>query len=108
MAVFLPISILELSLRPFFELKTKTTIFVRDDVLGWRLRPNSNDIWGGVRVKINGKGLRGPELAYSKPPDVLRILYLGDSVTFGYTLNSYTETFPMSLKIGWRTSSQPK
>jgi len=94
MAVLLPISILELSLRPFFELNTKTTIFLRDSELGWRLRPNSNDIWGGVRVKINGKGLRGPELAYSKPPDVFRILHLGDSVTFGFMLNSYKEAFP--------------
>ena len=94
MTVFLPISIIELSLRPFFNLNRKTTIFEKDPDLGWRLRPNSNGIWGGVRVKINGKGLRGPELTHSKPPDVLRILYLGDSVTFGYTLDSYTETFP--------------
>lgn len=97
LTIFLVIFIPELTLRPFVDLDDdgkKTTIFIRDSELGWRLRPNSEDLWGDVRVRINGKGLRGPELQYRKPPNVFRILYLGDSVTFGFMLESYEETFP--------------
>ena len=93
--LFLPLSILELSLKPFM---ISTTIFIKDPELGWRLKPNSKDAWGGVIVKINGKGLRGPELDYAKPPDVIRILYLGDSVTFGYKLENYEQTFPYRIE----------
>jgi len=98
--IFLLILILEVSLRPFVikDKNTKTTIFIRDNALGWRLRPDFEDIWGGVKVKINGKGLRGPELDYDKPADVFRILYLGDSITFGYVLKSYEQTFPYLIE----------
>lgn len=94
LTLFLPLFILELSLKPIADLSEKTTIFIRDDKLGWRLRPNSEDIWCGVKVKINGKGLRGPELDYSKPYNAVRILYLGDSITFGHMLKSHEQAFP--------------
>jgi lysophospholipase L1-like esterase len=93
--IFLPLSILELSLKPFM---ISTTIFMRDSELGWKLMPNSEDAWGGVVVTINGKGLRGPELNYAKSSDVRRILYLGDSVTFGYKLATYEQTFPYLIE----------
>jgi lysophospholipase L1-like esterase len=86
--------ILELSLKPFAESRQLTTIFVRDSELGWKLKPNAEDVWGEVPVKINGKGFIGPELDYTKPPGVKRILYLGDSVTFGYRLKDYRQSFP--------------
>lgn len=95
LVILLPLSILEYSLKPFM---TVTTIYMTDVDLGWRLRPNSEDAYGGVVVKINSKGLRGPELDYAKPSDVIRILYLGDSVTFGYGLGSYKETFPYLIE----------
>lgn len=47
--------------RPDFEL----------DLHGWDIRTNSH-------------GLRGPERAIPKPPDVKRIVFVGDSVTFGW------------------------
>jgi lysophospholipase L1-like esterase len=86
--------IVEFSLRPFVEARQLTTIFMRDDRLEWKLKPNAEDVWGGVRVKINSKGLIGPEVDYAKPPDVKRILYLGDSVAFGFRLDSYRLSFP--------------
>ncbi len=93
---FVPLSVLELSLRPIVKRgeEPKTTIFMRDPQLGWRHKPNSEGIWGRTIVKINGKGLRGPELDYAKPPNTTRILFLGDSVTFGDQLKSYEQTFP--------------
>jgi lysophospholipase L1-like esterase len=42
--------------------------------------------------------LRGPELDYDKAPGVFRILYLGDSVTFGYRLEKYEDTFPFVVE----------
>ena len=94
----IPITVLELAFKPFVSTEA-TTIFMRDEALGWRLRPNTIGTWGGVPVKINAKGLRGPEVAYTKPADTFRILYLGDSVTFGFLLFHDEETFPYQVEM---------
>ena len=99
LSVGIPLFVLELALRPFLTLEHETTsIFLRDDNLGWRMRPGAEDVWMGVHVSINDKGLRGPELDYNKPPGVTRILYLGDSVTFGFKLPSHDQTFPYQIQ----------
>ncbi len=99
LVTFLLIFIPEVSLRPFAVFTDpKTTIYIRDAELGWKHRPNSEDVWRDIVVKINGKGLRGPELDYAKPDGVIRILYLGDSVTFGDGLESYEQTFPYVIE----------
>lgn len=93
----LPIFVLEVTFRPFVDFKPKldmTTIFVKDDDLGWKLRPNAQDVWGAHVVKINPKGLRGPAVDYAKAAGVIRVLYLGDSVTFGSGLGNFEDTFP--------------
>jgi hypothetical protein len=38
---------------------------------------------GRVRYRINNLGFRGPDVAAEKPPEVRRVLCLGDSFTFG-------------------------
>jgi lysophospholipase L1-like esterase len=43
-----------------------------------------NDSYIGVPVRINALGLRDDELAIPKPAGTVRILAIGDSVTFGY------------------------
>ncbi|HEX5067794.1 MAG TPA: SGNH/GDSL hydrolase family protein [Myxococcota bacterium] len=88
----LPLSLLDCGLRPFVE--PKTTVYVADEALGWKLKPGHEDEYGGVRVAINAKGLRGPELAFEKPPESFRILWLGDSVTFGYGVEAVDALFP--------------
>ena len=96
-AFTLPVYVLEVALRPFADFQQrgkKTTIYIPDPELGWKHRPNAEDEWSGTPVKINAKGLRGPELPYEKPAGVTRILYLGDSVTFGDQLKSDEEVFP--------------
>lgn len=99
LTLVLPISLLEATLRPFAQLNFKTTtIFEKDPDLGWKLKPQANDIWCGKKVSINAKGVRGPELPYERAPSAKRILYLGDSVTFGCRLASYQHTFPYLIE----------
>jgi hypothetical protein len=40
---------------------------------------------GGARVHVNALGVRGPEVAATRPPGATRLLFLGDSVTWGGT-----------------------
>jgi lysophospholipase L1-like esterase len=96
--VALPLAWLEIGLRPFVPPHEKTTtIFVRDDELGWKLRPGAVDQWGGVEVRINERGFRGPVVPYERAPGKRRILFLGDSVTFGYTIARWEDTWPHVL-----------
>src|SRR5215467_3718595 len=54
---------------------------VYDPLLSWRLRPGG---WLPGRVaRINSHGLVGPEFAWRKPSHTIRVLALGDSVTYG-------------------------
>jgi lysophospholipase L1-like esterase len=87
-----PPLLLDLALQPFIE--PKTELFVRDPELGWRLRPNTSSEWGHVRIEVNAKGLRGPEVGYARTSGALRILYLGDSVTIGFGIERVADTYP--------------
>lgn len=68
-----------------------------DSDLGWRWRESQSFSGQGVTYHFDSVGLRtaefGEEVDFSKP----RILFIGDSVTFGFGLN-YRQTFP--AKIG--------
>jgi len=88
LALVLPLALAELALQPLVRARQseRTTIFQRDAELGWRLRPGARGRWAGVEVEINDKGVRGPELPYEKPAGVRRIVWLGDSVTFGFRI----------------------
>ena len=48
------------------------------------VKPGSHYEWQGIPVDINSHGLRGPETTYEKPPNMFRILNLGDSVVMGW------------------------
>ena len=92
LTVFTVVTVTELSLNPFVH--SPTSIFEEDDELGWKLKPNAEGVWGKELIKVNGKGLIGPELDYMKKEGAYRILYLGDSVTFGYRLDDYKKGYP--------------
>ncbi len=93
-ALLVPFASAEIALRPTVKHSGKSTsLFVKDERLGWKLRPNADDNWGDTRVVINSRGLRGPEVPYQRT-DAFRILYLGDSVTFGYTLERAEDAYP--------------
>jgi lysophospholipase L1-like esterase len=99
LALLLPWTDLELCLRAFVELESpETNLFLRDRDLGWRLRPGADTDWGGYRVQINQQGLRGPPLPFVRESESLRILYLGDSVTFGYKLQKAEHSFPFQTE----------
>ena len=51
----------------------------------------------GVRLRINGKGLRGREYPYEKSDRSFRILVLGDSLTLGWGVNQ-EQTYPSLLE----------
>lgn len=85
----------ELALRVFVPRREATTkLFVRDDELGWKLNPGATDTWGDVVVHINEKGYRGPVVPYERTAGKKRVLFLGDSVTFGYRIARWNDTFP--------------
>lgn len=52
--------------------------------LGHDHRPNTSGMFMGVPVSINSLGLRDREYAETKPAGKVRVLMLGDSVTFGW------------------------
>jgi len=58
--------------------------------LGWRKRPGARVVFERrdyrVEVAINSQGLRDRERRYERPPDVLRLLALGDSFVEGYSV----------------------
>jgi hypothetical protein len=65
---------------------------VRDRWAGWRDRPGATGplqrcVGGRAEfrtwVRINGRGLRGPEVGYARTPGVPRVLVVGDSFTAG-------------------------
>lgn len=62
--------------------------------LFWRLKPNQDRLTkiGRKPVHVNSHGTRGPEFDEKKAPGTIRILFLGDSKTFGWGL-SEEETF---------------
>jgi lysophospholipase L1-like esterase len=73
-------------------------LFVRDPELFWRLAPadgiETPIAPGGLRV--NSRGLRGPEWPRAAAPGVTRIVTLGDSCTFGWRVTE-AEAYPAVL-----------
>ncbi|MFH1740082.1 MAG: hypothetical protein ABIH23_13825 [bacterium] len=93
----LPLVVLELTLRPFLSLYPtipKESLYVEDDQLVWKLKPNFQGKYKEAEIYVNENGLRGPNIAYEKPEDVFRMMFLGDSVTFGHKIVDYTKTIP--------------
>jgi lysophospholipase L1-like esterase len=83
-----------LSIRFYRDNSRATTIFARDPNLGWRLKPGARGSWGMVPTTINAHGMRGAEVPEGDGADQFRLLFLGDSVTFGYRVRD-DEPFPL-------------
>jgi lysophospholipase L1-like esterase len=94
-AVIIPLTTLEVLFRPLasVDFKFRIPLYQQDPELGWKLRPTTRKNFHF----INNKGLKGPVLSYAKQPNTYRILFLGDSVTFGSCLR-YNYTFPYQIE----------
>jgi lysophospholipase L1-like esterase len=57
---------------------------VADPQLSFVHAPNRSAFLMGVPVSINSHGLRDREYSEAKPPNVYRVMMLGDSTTFGW------------------------
>jgi acetyltransferase AlgX (SGNH hydrolase-like protein) len=75
-----------------------------DPLLGWRHQRNASfEVTTSeyhTTVQYNAHGVRGPDRPYSKPPDVPRIVVLGDSFVDAYTVqiqDQFTEVLEASL-----------
>lgn len=70
-----------------------------DPVLFWRFKPNQKLTDSSIYrrpVTINSHGFRGPDFALPKPAGVYRVVCLGDSSTFGWSVAD-DETYPAQL-----------
>jgi len=81
----------------FRRIANNTVEFDRE--LFWKFKPNQTLEARGVYLKpvrINNLGFRGPDFQMPKRPGCFRIICLGDSVTFGWSVGE-DETFPAQL-----------
>ncbi len=65
--------------------------------------PRSHTRFIGVPVAINSLGLRGDEVSVPKPPRTIRIVAVGDSITFGYGIpveDTYAKILERCLNQG--------
>lgn len=73
-------------------------LYVYDPKLLHRLKPNQRAFTHSFPVITNSYGLRNEEFPLKPRPGVVRILCLGDSLTFGKGV-AFTETYPKQLEI---------
>lgn len=73
------------------------TLHNPDSLLGWVMIPNQDSYTYDVPVHINSHGLRDDEFTVAKPDGVIRILNIGDSVTYGVAVPG-DETYPNQLE----------
>jgi lysophospholipase L1-like esterase len=79
--------------------RTQPALYQRSALpeLIFELKPLAQVYSHGAPVQVNSYGLRNPEFPIKKTPHTLRILCVGDSVTFGVGV-SFEETFPAQLQ----------
>lgn len=72
----------------------------------WKMRPNLDVIWNGVRFRTNALGYRGPEVSRAKPAGTYRIVVLGSSNTMGHGVGDEA-VYPRRLErwLGGRTAA---
>lgn len=94
--------------KPPRELKADVDVYVPDPETIWRLRPSStlqDRGHGFLDVHTNSLGLRGEEPPGERRPGEVRVLCLGDSVTFGLGVRD-DETYPARLQEALRRSPE--
>lgn len=78
-------------------------IYQKSEVVPFSLKPNlQTNHLGYTRefdhsVRINNLGFRGEDITFKKPENTFRILFLGDSMTFGWGVDD-DKTFPALIQ----------
>ena len=67
----------------------------REKVFG--LRRNNEGFFHGGHYTTNSQGFRGKEISIEKPENTVRVLVVGDSISFGHGVND-NETYPYILE----------
>lgn len=80
-AVLLVLALAELAMRVLGVGQVMT--YDRDPRFGYAMRPSQIISTYGDPIEINALGLRGPPVLDPKPAGVARVLFLGDSITYG-------------------------
>ena len=77
-------------------------MFEFDPLLTWKIRPKLKDVWWDfTSVSTNSRGIRMERDIMPKKPGQLRIITLGDSVTFGYRVPvARDRANPAQVEIG--------
>jgi len=89
------------------KVEEQITILDPERQLPYRLRPNSHAMLLQSRISINSHGFRGKEFALDKG-DAYRIVTLGESSTFGITLNAEDRPWPELLEELIRKRLKPR
>ncbi|HYY41864.1 MAG TPA: SGNH/GDSL hydrolase family protein [Pyrinomonadaceae bacterium] len=85
-----------------FSDRAHVTIFAGDPLLFWRLQPNLDKaVWDFTVVSTNGQGLRHEGDIGRKQAGALRVVCLGDSVTFGYRVPVVFPQHPEAYAPDW-------
>jgi len=96
-------TILEVLLRSLLDFKSPARRaeieYVVDKDILWKNKPNQHVVHQseGVEYIINSRGMRCPDFPVEKPEGEVRLLIVGDSVTFGYKVTE-GEDYPHILQ----------
>ncbi|MCA9435244.1 MAG: hypothetical protein KC964_10210 [Candidatus Omnitrophica bacterium] len=91
LGILFPLALAEIGLRLFwggYYEKDAESRYQRDEILGWSPIPNFDGVHGGaefkVRVRHDSNGMRGREVSPARVHDVSRVVFVGDSMTYGH------------------------
>ena len=97
----------ELLLRLVFGLGNPA-LFEKSPEYGYRFKPSQNIRRFGNRIYFNDKGLRSEEIDKLADVGTIRILCIGDSITYGGVLTSQKKTYPYLLQDMLNETSSKK
>lgn len=83
-------------------------LFESSDAYGYRFIPNQDSRRFGNRIFFNAQGLRSEPIEFGHATGTIRVLCIGDSITYGGAQTDQEETYPYQLEdiLNSSTSSQ--
>lgn len=73
-------------------------IFEKSEHYGYRFKPSQDIYRFGKRIYFNSEGLRSEEINEKPAEGVMRILCIGDSITYGGWFTDQKDTYPYLLR----------